>query len=95
MKKLQFGTGADFDAFFLLTDDSECHYKKAFHDGRIVKPAFAVRMKGKTPPKWRKVCVDCCHRMDEDSLLNRIRELVSDPKMPRMSLWYPWRDIAS
>ena len=71
------------DDFFLLTEDSECHYRIAFHDGRLVRPVFAVRMKGKTPPKWRKVCRDCCQRMDEDSLLSSIREMVSDPEMLR------------
>ena len=35
-----------------------------------VMPAFAVRMKTKMAPRWRHVCVDCCHRMTAESLLD-------------------------
>ena len=54
---------------------SRCHYVDAFHNGAAVKPAFAVRMKSKATPRWRHVCVECCHWMTTDSLLIEWHEL--------------------
>ena len=54
---------------------SRCYYDAAFHDGAAVKPAFAVRMKSKATPRWRHVCVECCHWMTTDSLLIEWHEL--------------------
>ena len=66
----------DDDPYFNVDEDSFCHYIVAYHYGDIVTPQFAIRMKSKNAsPRWRKVCVDCVHRVDADSLVDRIIEL--------------------
>ena len=58
-----------------IDSNSRCYYADSFHSGGAVKPAFAVRMKSKATPRWRHVCVDCCHWMTDDSLLLYSQEL--------------------
>ena len=55
--------------------DSKCYYADSFHHSGAAKPAFAVRMKSKATPRWRHVCIDCCHWMQADSLLDQYKEL--------------------
>ena len=53
--------------------DSTCHYSDSFHDGRAIPASFAVRMSSKNAqPKWRHVCVECCHWLQEDGLVSQI-----------------------
>ena len=54
---------------------SSCHYVSSFHNGQAVKPAFAVHMKSRATPRWRHVCVECCHWMTDDALLDEYLEL--------------------
>ena len=54
---------------------SRCYYDAAFHDGAAVKPVFAVRMKSKATPRWRHVCLECCHWMTREKLLIESQEL--------------------
>ena len=51
------------------------------HGAGAAKTAIAVRMKGQSTPRWRHVCVDCCHWMSNDSLLDQILDLVGGDEM--------------
>ena len=77
------GLSADDHAAKADSDvQKSCHYSDAFHNGDTVKPAFAVRMKSKgASPRWRHVCVDCCHWLEGQSLLDQYQELDSQPAM--------------
>ena len=77
------GLSADDHAAKADSDvQKSCHYSDAFHNGDTVKPAFAVRMKSKgASPRWRHVCVDCCHWLESQSLLDQYQELDSQPAM--------------
>ena len=58
---------------------SVCNYVETFHEGRNTPAEFYVRSKSKNAqPKWRHLCVDCCHWMHREGLLAEIQELVEE-----------------
>ena len=66
----------DEDPYSTVAEGAHCHYIHSHHNGVVVPPCFAIRMKSKNAsPRWRRVCVDCAHRLEADSLVDLIREL--------------------
>ena len=54
-----------------------CHYDVQHHGSRSVEASFSIHMKSRSArPKWRNVCVECCHRMTRDALIDRIVDVV-------------------
>lgn len=69
--------GAKIEEYLLLDENNECQYMTAYHEGRVVKPKFAIRMKSRNAtPRWRKVCDDCRRKKEGEGSLDQIMELI-------------------
>ena len=69
----------DFSSSDPKWNPNYCYYSAPFHNGRLVKPAFFVHMKGKhTKYKWRRLCKECCHQFDSGGLLDEAHGIPHD-----------------